>query len=105
MGTAYALVPLILCQIPCILLTNILTLEQTMFITVISGFGVLWTAILLIASVITVHNYTLKRSVGVIILILCAMAIVVFLAVLVFNLVDQMRYFFINVYKEIVINM
>lgn len=105
MATAYALVPLMLCQIPCVILSNLLTLEGGMFITVISGFGVAWTAILLVASVITVHNYTLKRTVGVIILILCAMAIVVFLAVLVFNLLDQMRYFLINLYKEIVINM
>ena len=105
MATAYALVPLMLCQIPCVILSNLLTLEGGMFITVISGFGVAWTAVLLIASVITVHNYTLKRTVGVILLILCAMAIVVFLAVLVFNLLDQMRYFLINLYKEIVINM
>ncbi len=105
MATAYALVPFMLAQIPCVILSNLLTLEGGMFITILGAFGIIWTALLLIASVITIHSYTLKRSVGVIILILCAMAIVVFLAVLVFNLLDQMRYFLINVYKEIVINM
>ena len=105
MATAYALVPFMLAQIPCVILSNLLTLEGGMFITILGAFGIIWTALLLVASVITIHSYTLKRSVGVIILILCAMAIVVFLAVLVFNLLDQMRYFLINVYKEIVINM
>ena len=105
MATAYALVPYILCQLPCVLLTNLLTLDQGMLISILSAFGMIWTGILLVASVITVHNYTLKRSVGVIVLILCAMAIVVFLAVMIFNLVDQMRYFLVNIYKEIIINM
>ena len=105
MGTAYALVPYMFTQVICLVLTNILTLEQSAFIGIISGFGLIWTGILLVASVISIHNYSLTRSVAVIVLIIFAMAVVVFLSMLVFNLIDQMRYFLIGLYKEIVINM
>ena len=105
MSTAYALAPYILFKFFYVLLSNVLTLDQSMVLSVMILFGTVWCVILLVASVITIHNYTLSRSVGVIVLIIAAMAIVVFLAIMLLNLVDQMRFFLLNLYQELVINM
>lgn len=105
MATAYALVPYILFKFVEVILSNVLTLDQSMVLSVLLLFGTVWCVILLVASVIVVHNYTLTRSVGVIVLIIAAMAIVIFLAIMLLNLVDQMRFFLLNLYQEIVINM
>lgn len=105
MSTAYALTPYIIFKFITVLLSNVLTLDQSMVITVLMMFGTVWCAILLLVSVIQVHNYTLGRSVGVIFLIIAAMAIVVFLAIMMLNLVDQMRFFLLNLYQEFIINM
>ncbi len=104
MATAYALAPYIAFKFFAVLLSNVFTLDQGTVLTVMIGFGTIWCVILLVASVITVHNYTLGRSVEVIALIVAAMAIVIFLAILLLNLVDQMRYFLWNLYRELVIN-
>lgn len=105
MSTAYALAPLIVSKLASVLLSNVLTLDQGMILTVIGGIGTVWFVMLLMASVITVHNYTLTRTLAVTVIIIGAMGTVIFLGILLLNLVDQMRYSLLNLYREIVINM
>ena len=58
---------------------------------------------MLFVAVITVHDFTLPRSIGTIIVTLVGMAIVIFLLLLVFNLVQQMAYFLISIYNQLII--
>ncbi len=103
LSTAYAILPYTVVKLVCIALSNVVTLEQAMFITLPTAFALVWTAFLLFSSVVTIHGYSAKQAVGTIILTIFAMAIVLFLAVLVINLVQQMAYFIVSIYNQLVI--
>ena len=76
-----------------------------MFATIIQLFGILWSGFLLFVAVITVHDFSLPRAIGTIIVTLVGMAIVIFLLLLVFNLVQQMAYFLISIYNQLIIRL
>ena len=105
MATSYALVPFTLANILCIPLTYFLTEEESMFMTVLMLFGIIWSGFLLLTAVITVHDFTLMRAIGTIIITLIGIAIVIFLFLLVFNLVQQMAYFVISIYNQLIIRL
>lgn len=105
MATAYALVPFVLFTAISIPLTYVFTKEEAMFITIIKLFGIVWTAFLLLVSNITVHDFTLPKAIGTIVITIVGILIVIFLALLVFNLVQQMAYFIISIYNQLVIRL
>lgn len=105
MATGYALVPFAIANLICIPLTYCLIEEEAMFVVIIQLFGILWSGFLLFVAVITVHDFTLPRSIGTIIVTLVGMAIVIFLLLLVFNLVQQMAYFLISIYNQLIIRL
>ena len=76
-----------------------------MFMTVLMLFGIIWSGFLLLTAVITVHDFTLMRAIGTIIITLIGIAIVIFLFLLVFNLVQQMAYFVISIYNQLIIRL
>ena len=103
LSTAYALLPYMIVKYVSVVLSNMLTLEQSMFIIIPTAFALIWTAFLLFSSVVTIHCYSAKQAIGTILLIIFAMAIVLFLAILVINLVQQMAYFVISIYSQLII--
>ncbi len=105
LSTAYAIVPYTIVKLICIILSNVITLEQAMLITLPTAFALLWTAFLLFSSVVTVHGYSAKQAIGTIVLTIFAMAIVLFLAILVINLVQQMSYFILSIYNQLIIEL
>ncbi len=105
MATAYALVPYILLNTLCIPLTYFLTEEEAIFITVIKIFAIAWTAFLLLISNITIHDFTLSKAIATIAITIVGILVVIFLTLLVFNLVQQMAYFIISIYNQLVIRL
>lgn len=105
MATGYALVPFIIANLVYIPLTYCLTEEEAMFAVIIQLFGILWSGFLIFVAVITVHDFTLPRAIGTIIVTVVGMAIVIFLLLLVFNLVQQMAYFLISIYNQLIIRL
>lgn len=105
MATGYALVPFAIANLVSIPLTYCLTEEEAMFAVIIQLFGIIWSGFLLFVAVITVHDFTLPRAIGTIIVTVVGMAIVIFLLLLVFNLVQQMAYFLISIYNQLIIRL
>lgn len=105
LSTAYAILPYMIVKLICIVMSNFITLEQAMLITIPTAFALIWTAFLLFSSVVTIHGYSAKQALGTIVLTLFAMAIVVFLGVLVINLVQQMAYFIVSIYNQLIIEL
>lgn len=100
-ATAYALVPLILAQIPMLLLSNILTKQEGSFYYLIESFAFLWVFGLLFVGMLTVHQYTPAKTVATAILTLIVIGIIVFIGLLFFSLAQQMLSFGSAIYKEI----
>ena len=105
MSTAYALVPYIIFTLISIPLSHFLSEDEAVFLTVLNLFAIVWTGFLLLVATITVHDFTLLKAVGTIIVTIVGIAVVIFLALLVFNLVQQMCYFIISIYNQLIIRM
>ncbi|NCU25231.1 DUF1282 domain-containing protein [Candidatus Nomurabacteria bacterium] len=99
-ASAYSLVPLIIINIPLLLLSNIIVLEEGNLYYVISSFAVIWTGFLLFTGTMTIHQYTIGKTVLTIIIAIIGMAGIIFLLLLFFALIQQLINFVYIFYKE-----
>lgn len=100
MATAYALIPVVLMQIPLILLSNVITIQEGSFYRLLESIGFLWFFGLLFIGMLTVHQYTVGKTVITMLLTMLVMGIIIFLGLLFFSLAQQMLSFAATVYKE-----
>lgn len=100
-ATGYALVPLVLVQLPLIALSNILTLQEEAFYTMLEFIAFLWCIGLIFVGMLTVHQYSVSKTIVTMLLTLVVIGIFVFLGLLFFSLLQQMLSFVTTVYKEI----
>lgn len=97
----YSLTPLVLVNIPVTLLTHIIVAEEAAFYSLINIVCVVWIAFLILAGSLSVHDYTMLKSVCTVLLTLAAMVGIFVLAVLFFNLAQQVWIWAASVLKEI----
>jgi len=98
--TAYSLTPLILILPAATILTYFLSLEEMFFPTFFMTIAYVWMAILVFLGMLTIHDYTFTKNIVVTILTLVGMAILMFIAMLFFDLFLKMITFFHNLYRE-----
>lgn len=103
--TAYALTPLIIINAPLILFSNLITLEEGAFYYFFATLSIIWSGALIILGTSVVHQYTLTKTLLTTILIIVGMGIILFIAMLFFNLLEQMYYFISTLYKEFTIRL
>jgi hypothetical protein len=101
MATGYALVPLILVNLPLTFISRFMAQEETAFYFMLNSFAAIWFIYLLFVGIMTVHQYTASKAVFTMVLTVVAMGIVVFLGTLAFSLGMQMYYFVVDVYREL----
>lgn len=99
--TAYSLIPYLVTQGIAVILTNVLVPTESVFITIITTIGLLWTAAVLILGMLTIHEFTVGKTIISLLLTLLGMIAMVLLAILLYSLMKQMFSFFISIYKEI----
>ena len=100
-ATAYALTPMILLNIPLTALSLFLTLDEQAYFTFINSLSMVWSGLLLFFGMMVTHQYEFGKTMFTTVLTLLAMAIIVFLAVLMVNLLQQVIQFGYSLYKEI----
>ncbi|NMA33839.1 MAG: YIP1 family protein [Clostridiaceae bacterium] len=103
--SAYALVPLVLINVPLIIFSNIITLEEAAFYSFFDVLSLVWTVILLILGTSVVHQYSLTRTFLTCICIVVGMGLIIFIALLFFSLLQQMYAFFYTIYQEIALRL
>lgn len=99
--TAYSLIPYIITKGIAIVLTNVLVPTESVFITIITTIGLLWTAAVLILGMLTIHEFSLGKTLWSLILTILGMIAMILLAILLYSLMKQMFSFFVSIYKEI----
>ena len=99
--TAYALVPIIIINIPLILVSHALTLEEGAFYYFFNSFSWTWSVILIILGTMVVHQYSLAKTLFTCVLIVVGMGLIVFIGLLFFSLLQQMFGFVYIIYREI----
>ncbi|MDR1669847.1 MAG: YIP1 family protein [Oscillospiraceae bacterium] len=97
----YALMPLIITYIPAIIVSNVLGENEEIFYNIILGFGFAWSGILILLGIMTIHNYTMLKTIVTLIITIVAMLIVIFLAVLLFDMLNQVTGMFRGIYSEL----
>jgi len=101
MGTAYALTPYVLIQLPLILLSNVVTVEEGAIYSVLSGISVLWSGLLIVFAMMMIHDYSLGKTVAFMVMSLFGMLVIVFVMLLFFSLISDGIAYLVSLYKEL----
>ena len=101
MGTAYAITPYVLIQLPLIFLSNIVTVEEGAFYTVLSGVSLIWSGSLIVFAMMMIHDYTLGKTLAFILMSLFGMLVIIFVMLLFFSLISDGIAYIVSLYKEI----
>lgn len=99
----YSLLPFIIGEILYIILSRAFTLEEEAFIIAVELFGILYTAALIFAGFMSIHEFSFKKTVLSIIMTVIGIAIIIFLAILFVGLLQQVVSFFKSIWSEAVI--
>lgn len=100
-NTAYALVPMLIGKVVNIILSNCLQMTESAFIVFVSYLTILWTAILLISGMRTVHQYSIPKTLLFMFITVCAMLVIIILLVLLVSLFQQVYVFVYCIYTEL----
>ncbi|PLR67420.1 YIP1 family protein [Bacillus sp. UMB0893] len=101
MGTAYALSPYILLGIPIAVMSNGLTLMETVIYDIAKNGTALWSVILMFLMVKEVHHFELGQTVKNIMLTFSGMLVMGFLAFIMFGLSNQVIDFVYAIFQEV----
>lgn len=101
LATGYSLLPLIFIFVPITIISNVITLQESVFYTFFETFAYVWFVWLLFIGTMTVHQYTVKKTVVTMLLTLVVIGIIIFLGLLFFSLIQQMASFVLTIYQEL----
>ncbi|KYG35282.1 Yip1 family protein [Alkalihalobacillus trypoxylicola] len=101
-ASAYALTPLIMINLPLIMISHFINLEEGAFYYFFSIISVLWAGILLLIGTMVTHQYSMKKTLFIIVAILIGMTIMIFIALLITSVIQQIFGFFYVIFLEIV---
>ena len=101
MATCYALVPYPLVQLPLIIFSNFVTVDEREFYTVLSGISLVWVALLIVTAMSHIHEYKTGKNILFTIATLFAMLVMIFILLLFFSMISQGISYFISLGREI----
>lgn len=99
--SAYALAPMAVFTLPAVVISNFMILQEGAFLSLYNTLVQLWTLVLLVIAMKEAHQYSFKKTILSMGLTVVGMGIVIFLAVLVMSLFQQLFIFLSTVYSEI----
>ncbi len=105
MATCYAMAPYPLLQIPLTILSNMVTVEEGAFYSVISGFSLVACGVLIVLAMMQIHEYTISKTIGFTVGSLFAMLVMVFILLLFFSMISQGIAYFVSLAREIIFRM
>ena len=98
----YALTPSIIIRIITTVLTNVMSLDEQTYISMLSIISVVWVVLLLFVGVMEIHNYSTSRAVASALLTIIAMAIIIFLLLLFLDMISRIFGFGYSVFQELI---
>lgn len=96
----YSCLPISLINIPLAIISRMFTYQETVYYTVLSAFAFIWFGFLLFTGIMTIHQYTVSKMVGTIVLTAVAMIALVFIYLLFFQLISRFIAFAMGIFQE-----
>ena len=102
MGTAYALTPYTLIQIPIIILSNVVTIEESAFYSVFNAISFVWIGMLIFMAIMMIHSYSFAKTLLFVIFTAFGMLVFIFIMLLFFSMISQGVAYFVSLGREVV---
>jgi len=99
--SCYALLPYFIINLFVIPLSYVLVLEEAMFLSLLSGISVIWSAALLFTGNLVTHRYSLLKNIATIFLSILCIGIILFILLLAFHLYQTIGSFVLDIIKEL----
>ena len=100
MATCYALTPYPLIQFPLMIFSNFVTVEEAEFYGVLSGISLVWCALLIIAAMGQIHEYSAGKNILFMVFTLFAMLVMIFILMIFFSMISQGVAYIISLVRE-----
>lgn len=97
----YSLTPCVICYIPATLISHLVAQNEEAFYNLIMVLAMAYSIILMLIGIMTVHNYTLGKTLITILLTFFAMLVILFVVMMIYSLIGQVITFFQSVYLEL----
>ena len=102
MMICYSYFPLVVCGILRMILSNFVTTDEVLFLTIIDIVGYVGTGYMVFMGLVVIHEYGIFKTVISVLGTVLAILIILFMALLIFDLSSQIYGFLYSLYKEIV---
>lgn len=103
MMICYSLLPVTLLGFLNIILSNVMTLDEAQFITLIKIVAWALTGYMVFMGLVVIHEYGMGKTIWSVLLTILATLIIAFIALLIFDLAQQMYGFVYSLYREIML--
>ena len=102
MGTAYALTPYVLIQIPMFIVSNFVTIEEGAFYDVANVISLAWCAILIFMAMMMINQYSFGKTLLFTVITIFGMLVFIFIMLLFFSMISQGIAYFISLGREVI---
>ncbi|MHB1484700.1 MAG: YIP1 family protein [Saccharofermentanales bacterium] len=99
--TTFALTPYVLFSMPLIILANLLTRSELTLYTFLFTVSIIWSALLIVIGIMTLHQYTGTKTIAIIILTIVGMFIIIAIAMLFLSIIMRLSNFTMALINEL----
>ena len=101
MATCYAMLPYPLFQFPLIIFSNMVTVNEAEFYSLINTIVLVFCAIYIVVAMMQIHEYTISKTILFTLFSIFAMLVIVFILLLFFSMISQGIAYFVSIVREI----
>ena len=100
-----AVVPYAVATLLRVILSLFLTQQEQTFLGIVSGIGIAFTALLLFTGIMSIHQFTVSKTLFSVLLTVLGMAFILFLVLLFASMFDQMVVYISGIITEVMLRM
>lgn len=101
MATCYAMLPYPLFQFPLIVFSNMVTVNEAEFYSLINTIVLVFCAAYIVIAMMQIHEYTMSKTILFTLFSIFAMLVIVFILLLFFSMISQGIAYFVSIVREI----
>ena len=97
----YSFLPMVFAYLIGTIFSQVVARDEEAFYSLIIGAGALYTFVLLLIGIMTIHNYSLGKTLVTLVITFFAIVLIMFIAIVMVDLISQVVSFFKSIYTEL----